>query len=575
MNNNYKFDTFLSYSSRDQVFVNKLWEDLRQNGIKVWIDQDKLLPGDLFVEAIEKGLNESRTVCMVVSPESLRSNWVREEYLRAIDLCVRTEQQRKVIPLILKEAEIPGFLSNRQWVDFSNESKYSDNLTYLVKGIKYSTPLLEADEGAISLNEILGRAKQTLLISGHTLDKFTDQSEVRTTLLSAMNSGVRVTIVLINPFCDYSRAHEPFHMLESRSPSREQITNSIRVLQNMFSVTNRPKNLTVLLSSYMPRFRTIIVDNDTIQISLYTYGADVGVAPEFTLTRTAKRIERSWFDTIVASTQQLVASKHVIPVIHDGIFHRNWEKSKYSFEMKNCLAKSCCQFGDNCWSGIQDSILGYQNSNRGEKAISLYRLVDRDFVPGLFTLSDINKGARFITPSTDYDNWLRNAVNEDLRLIEASKPDLVKGTNFREILEQVKQILALQTSSGRALRELSCYQEYSDILHRIIMTILTNNSEYEIELYSNITVDKTSLVLDVIQFLEKDNGFSLRDWLHFSIAAGLLGIENKTVNAATSAFDKTVGISLGNGRGDRATEVERIAGELVRTSRTPCRIDAS
>ena len=168
----YRFDTFLSYSSRDELFVNKLWEDLRKNEINVWIDKDSLLAGDLFVDAIERGLNESRSVCIVISPESIKSNWVREEYLRAIDICVRSEQQRKVIPLILKDAEIPGFLSNRQWVDFSDAAKYSDSLTYLIKGIKYSTPLLEKEEGLIGLNELLRSANQSLVISGHTLDKF-------------------------------------------------------------------------------------------------------------------------------------------------------------------------------------------------------------------------------------------------------------------------------------------------------------------------------------------------------------------------------------------------------------------
>ena len=571
----YRFDTFLSYSSRDELFVNKLWEDLRKNEINVWIDKDSLLAGDLFVDAIERGLNESRSVCIVISPESIKSNWVREEYLRAIDICVRSEQQRKVIPLILKDAEIPGFLSNRQWVDFSDAAKYSDSLTYLIKGIKYSTPLLEKEEGLIGLNELLRSANQSLVISGHTLDKFTEQSEIRATLLAALSSDVKVTIVLINPFCDYSFAHEPFHMLESRSPSQEQIANSIRVLHNIFSVANFPKNLTVLLSSYMPRFRTIIIDDTTIQISLYMFGADVGVAPEFTLSRFEKSIERSWFDAIASSTQQLINSKHVIPVIHDGVFHRNWENTKYSFQMKNCLAKSCCQLGDNCWACIQDSILGYQNFNRGEKAVSLYRLVERNFSPGLFTLSEINRSARFITPQTDYDNWLRNAVDEEMRLIKTNKPDLVNDVNFREIFDEVKSIFNLKTSSGKALYELTCYQEYSDILHRIIMTLLTNNPDYEVELYSNLTIDRTSLIQNVIRLLEKDRSLGLRDWLHLSIAAGLLGIDCKTVNAATSAFDKTVGISLGHARGDQAGEVERIARELVSAARTPQRIDAS
>ena len=555
--------------------MDRLKNDLTNKGITVWLDRERLLPGDLFGDAIEKGLDESRTICIVMSPESMRSGWVREEYLRAINLFVRTDKQRKVIPLLLKDAEFPGFLSNRQWVDFSDETKYSDSLAYLIKGIRYVAPLLQTEETPKNLNEMLQTASQALIISGHTLDRFTEQLEARTTLLGAINNGVKVTLILINPFCDYARAHEPFHMLESRSPSHEQITNSIHVLRNMFDVTNHPKNLTVLLSNYMPRFRTIIVDDATIHISLYMYGVDVGIAPEFTLTRTGKGIEQSWFDTIAASIHQLADSRHVIPVIRDGFFHQNWETSKYAFQMSNCLTKSCCMFGDNCWFGIQNTLLGYQNPDGGRRAISESHLVDTDFVPGLFRLSEIHRGARFLTPPADYDDWLRNVVDEELRLIEASSPDLLKNTDAQEIMPKVKQILAFQPSTGGTLRELTCYQEYSDILHRIVMTLLTNYPEYEIEFYNELTAGKASLILDVIGHLEEDRSLTLRDWLHFSIAAGLLGIDNKTVNAATSVFDRTVGISLGNESGNRDSEIHRIARELVRTAQTPCRIDAS
>jgi hypothetical protein len=85
---------------------------------KVWLDNDEIRPGELVVAALERGLRESRAVALVVSPEALHSGWVQEEYSRAIALSVQGELN--LIPLLLRDAELPGFLANRSWGRFPN-----------------------------------------------------------------------------------------------------------------------------------------------------------------------------------------------------------------------------------------------------------------------------------------------------------------------------------------------------------------------------------------------------------------------------------------------------------------------
>src|SRR5207248_4128096 len=81
-----QFDVFLSYSSKDNTWVNRLKEALQNQGLQVWLDHDQIRPGDLFTGVLERGLEESKAVALIVSPESMVSGWVEEEYRRALTL---------------------------------------------------------------------------------------------------------------------------------------------------------------------------------------------------------------------------------------------------------------------------------------------------------------------------------------------------------------------------------------------------------------------------------------------------------------------------------------------------------
>jgi hypothetical protein len=128
-----KFHVFLSHNSKDKPWVIKLKTSLEKEGIKVWLDKDEIRPGDLFAKALEKGIEESRAVALIISPESMSSGWVENEYYRALSLA--TNGQLQLIPVLYKDAQIPGFLKDRNWVDFSNESEYDEKLEILIWGI--------------------------------------------------------------------------------------------------------------------------------------------------------------------------------------------------------------------------------------------------------------------------------------------------------------------------------------------------------------------------------------------------------------------------------------------------------
>jgi len=135
-----KFDIFLSHSSVDKPWVIKLKDDLLRYGVSVWLDEDEIRPGDLFVDALESALVNCRTVALIVSPEAICSGWVKDEYSRALSLANAKRTNLRLIPVLLQEAELPGFLQNRKWVDFQDEADYARSVWKLVWGINGEKP---------------------------------------------------------------------------------------------------------------------------------------------------------------------------------------------------------------------------------------------------------------------------------------------------------------------------------------------------------------------------------------------------------------------------------------------------
>lgn len=125
-----KFDVFLSYKSQDVAWVQKLKHDLQVRGVKVWLDKDDIRPGDLFVEALESGIETSKNVVIVVTSESVNSGWVRRERARALALASSGETH--LIPILYGDTELPGFLADIEFIDFRDQSKYDQNLNKLI-----------------------------------------------------------------------------------------------------------------------------------------------------------------------------------------------------------------------------------------------------------------------------------------------------------------------------------------------------------------------------------------------------------------------------------------------------------
>jgi hypothetical protein len=120
---------FLSHSSEDRVFVNRLALDLKARGLDVWYSEWELGVGDSLASAIQAGIKHASWLIVVLSPDSVKSKWVREELNAGFAKQLAVDRVY-ILPVLYKDCEIPVFLRDRIYADFRRQ--YSDGLRRLL-----------------------------------------------------------------------------------------------------------------------------------------------------------------------------------------------------------------------------------------------------------------------------------------------------------------------------------------------------------------------------------------------------------------------------------------------------------
>jgi hypothetical protein len=112
---------FMSHSHDDKAIAHQLGEKLRGKGIDVWVDAWEIRPGDSIVQKIfEEGLRECKLFIVLLSPNSVRSSWVRHELDSAI--VQRLSGATRVVPVVVEPCDIPVALRTLLRLDLAVES---------------------------------------------------------------------------------------------------------------------------------------------------------------------------------------------------------------------------------------------------------------------------------------------------------------------------------------------------------------------------------------------------------------------------------------------------------------------
>ena len=103
---------FISYSRKDYYFAESLSHYLSRHDIPVWLDAKDLKPGVDWARDLEDALDRCPCFILVLSPDSVRSENVRQEWQRA------QSQGKRIIVAEFRRARLPAELQDAEIVDF-------------------------------------------------------------------------------------------------------------------------------------------------------------------------------------------------------------------------------------------------------------------------------------------------------------------------------------------------------------------------------------------------------------------------------------------------------------------------
>ena len=131
----------MSYSRRDEAVMRRVADFLRKQGVNVWVDNEKLVPGTpIWEKEIEKAIKASDAVVVICTPDSNESEWVRREITFA------ERYHKRIFPLLARGDENTSIsirLSTRQYVDIRQNEGFGlgslgEELSRYLKEIRQS-----------------------------------------------------------------------------------------------------------------------------------------------------------------------------------------------------------------------------------------------------------------------------------------------------------------------------------------------------------------------------------------------------------------------------------------------------
>lgn len=108
---------FLCHASQDKPAVWRLHRYFTQHGVKPWLDQADLLPGEDWEVEIPNAIYSSDVILVCLSKNSVnKEGMVQKEISFALDKALEKPGKIFIIPVKLEECDVPNRLSRFQWV---------------------------------------------------------------------------------------------------------------------------------------------------------------------------------------------------------------------------------------------------------------------------------------------------------------------------------------------------------------------------------------------------------------------------------------------------------------------------
>jgi len=151
------YSCFISYSTEDQEFADRLYADLQNKGVRCWFAPHDIRAGKKIHEQIDEAIRRYERLLLILSTDSMKSPWVKTEIRKARKREIE-EKRRVLFPVSIvpitdirmwesfyadegvdlaeeiREYYIPDFS------DWKNHDSYAKGLKKLLGGLKAESP---------------------------------------------------------------------------------------------------------------------------------------------------------------------------------------------------------------------------------------------------------------------------------------------------------------------------------------------------------------------------------------------------------------------------------------------------
>jgi TIR domain/Pentapeptide repeats (8 copies) len=148
------YSCFISYSHADKEFAHRLHGMLQEQGIRCWLDEHQILPGDDIYHEVDRGLRLWDKVLLCCSAHSLKSWWVDNEIGTAFEKEQRLMKERGTKVQAIIPLNLDGYLFSDKWAsgyqaqirrrlaaDFTEKANFDEQVERLIRALR-------ADAGA-------------------------------------------------------------------------------------------------------------------------------------------------------------------------------------------------------------------------------------------------------------------------------------------------------------------------------------------------------------------------------------------------------------------------------------------
>lgn len=125
---------FICHSHEDKPFARRMAIALAGSGFKVWLDEAEILIGESLIGKIEAGITDATHLVAIISQTSVASRWCQEELRMALNRQIQGKNIA-VLPVVVDDCELPGFLQEKRYADFRNLRKFDDSLNELTAAL--------------------------------------------------------------------------------------------------------------------------------------------------------------------------------------------------------------------------------------------------------------------------------------------------------------------------------------------------------------------------------------------------------------------------------------------------------